>query len=150
MDRHVLHGRTVSQASGHAAWTTVLGALIIRQVKRLTSVAKRRSPTVAVCSGKDCARDEREQWRKLVGALDGHDVVTTPCMGLCNGPVATVMPPSGTPVVLRRIRTGRRRRALLGWLQDPGAPVPGELEVVHKEKKRAKALKVTERARRAA
>ncbi len=105
-------------------------------------------PVVAVCAGKDCARDQRKQFRLLVDALDGlpGGIVKTKCMGLCNGPVAVVGPCSESPVVVRRIRKRPGRDAFLRLVTDPEATGSTGLDLVRKPKKRAKAIAVARRA----
>ena len=72
-------------------------------------------PVVAVCSGSDCAKDERAAHKALLRGLrdeSGIDVVTTKCLKLCHGPVA-VLDVRGTPVVVDKLRKPKRRRAAI-------------------------------------
>lgn len=98
---------------------------------------------MAVCSGKDCARDERKAHRSLRSVLsdDGLDVVPTKCLGVCHGPVAVVVSPSGRAVVVEKLKKKGRQRALAdavrsGRLKRAAAAGP----VVRKSKRRKKAL----------
>lgn len=68
-----------------------------------------------LCVGSDCAADERSAHRKLREALCRQEVpvVDAPCLGVCHGPVAVVEPVGSSPVVVRRVRRGRARRAIV-------------------------------------
>ncbi|MEM9711838.1 MAG: hypothetical protein AAGA17_06420 [Actinomycetota bacterium] len=70
---------------------------------------------VVLCAGSDCAKDERRAFRKLREAVrqSGLDVVPSRCLGVCNGPVVVVDPVGERPVVLRRVRRGAARRAVI-------------------------------------
>lgn len=77
---------------------------------------------VAVCGGKVCAGERRTEHRALLASLREVDVVTTPCLGVCRGPVA-VLDPGGDAVVVEKVRKGKHRRALLDVLE--GRPERG-------------------------
>lgn len=94
---------------------------------------------VALCAGSDCAKDRRKDFRRLRAGLDGVDVVTTKCMGVCHGPVVVLGAQSETPVVVERIRSAKQVKALRR-LARRGGSVPDRLRVVTKPKKRRKAI----------
>ena len=74
-----------------------------------------RPLTVVLCSGSDCAKDERKAYRSLARQLDDADVefVCSPCLGVCHGPVAVVGDERGRAVVLQKIRSKARRKRLV-------------------------------------
>lgn len=67
--------------------------------------------TVFVCRGRECLRhpDRSDDLVEAVAAV-AH-VITTRCLGVCDGPVV-VVDDGGQPVVLRRIRSSKRRSQL--------------------------------------
>lgn len=102
---------------------------------------------LAVCAGKDCAKEERKRYRRVLDAMRGVDLVRTPCLGVCEGPVVVIHPLGDTPVVVQRVKKSHvaelRRHVEQGTTPSPSS----ELRLVTKPKKRAKAAA---RARRAA
>jgi len=73
-----------------------------------------------VCGAKSCRREEGydELHRDLAAVAD---VVTVRCLDVCAGPVVVVAPASDGPIVLRRMRTRKRRRDLVALVLAGGA-----------------------------
>lgn len=76
--------------------------------------AKRASDvklTAVLCSGSDCAKDERSAYRALRRCLDEADVgvVRSKCLDVCHGPVMVVADDDGSAVVIEKVRSKRRR-----------------------------------------
>lgn len=73
-----------------------------------------KRPTVVVCAGSDCAKDERANFKALLAALDGNaDVVKVKCLKVCHGPVAIYDDAKGSPVVIEKLRSNKTRDALV-------------------------------------
>ena len=102
-------------------------------------------PTVALCCGKDCVKDEgfaelREALRR------GCTVRETRCLGVCKGPMVILEPDSKKPRVLKRLRKGKHRRDLLALLFE-GEGMSARLQRrLAKGKKRRSALRKAKRA----
>ena len=102
---------------------------------------------VVLCSGSDCAKDERVAYRALRNDLVDAGVCfdKSKCLGVCKGPVVVVGDgPSAT--VLGGIRSPKARRAVVRACvaDDPAKVAKGTGALssrVVKKKKRAKALK---------
>ena len=81
---------------------------------------------VLVCVGSDCRKaDGHKALRARLGDVDGVDVRTVACQGICKGPVAGVEV-DGRLEWFKRIRGAKARRALLRLVQTRG-PLPGRL-----------------------
>lgn len=99
---------------------------------------------VVLCSGSDCAKDERKAYRALRSQLSDADLVVerSECLGVCHGPVAVLVDHAGRSVVVKRVRTDKQRKRLvaaasegrLGKARDAAPASPGD-------KKRKRALR---------
>ncbi|MEM7139972.1 MAG: hypothetical protein AAF548_03005 [Actinomycetota bacterium] len=104
---------------------------------------------VVLCSGSDCAKDERKAYRALAARLEssGVDVVRSTCLGVCHGPVVVAADAEGRAVVVGKIRSDRRRSEVaeaivagrLGRVRKAGV-------AVSKAKRRARAMRRAGRA----
>ena len=94
-------------------------------------------PTVAVCSGRDCRsspeHDALEQVLRPVA-----DVAAVRCLGVCHSPVVVVTG-GGSQQVFERVRTAKRRRALVEYVTRGGPPAKrlAKLAVTGKDKRKA-------------
>lgn len=70
---------------------------------------------VVLCSGSDCAKDERKAYRSLARRLNEVDaaVVRSRCLGVCHGPVVVVADQGGQSLVQQRIRSKKRQKRLV-------------------------------------
>ena len=93
---------------------------------------------MAICAGKDCRN--HEAYGALCDAVGGEGVVLQiKCLDHCRSPVVVLDPETDAPIVLERVRSGKKRRALVGLLRS-GAPLPEPLvksQVTGKPRKKA-------------
>ena len=100
-------------------------------------------PTI-LCSGSDCAKEERNAYRALWSCLHnvGASIVKSKCLDVCHGPVVVVADAEGRATVIEKIRTKERRKQLAEAIASgqPDEVVRGA-SVVAKGKRRSKALR---------
>ncbi len=96
-------------------------------------------PVVAVCAGKDCRKqDEHDGLRRSLAEI--ADVVDTPCLDVCKGPVVVVTPTAQQPQVFAKVRTKKERRHVLRLVAEGGEPTPTLRELAVSKKQRRAAL----------
>ena len=102
------------------------------------------SLTTILCSGSDCAKEERAAYRALSACLHdvGASIVKSKCLDVCHGPVVVVADAEGRATVIEKIRTKERRKQLAEAIASgqPDEVVRGA-SVVAKGKRRSKALR---------
>lgn len=106
--------------------------------------------SVVLCSGTDCAKDERKAFRSLVRRLDdaGVEMVQSRCLGVCSGPVAVVADDRGCAVVVKKVRSKTRRKRLASAITSGDLTGAAEAApLVDKPKRRDRALRRAGRAR---
>ena len=104
--------------------------------------------TTILCSGSDCAKEERKAYRALWSCLHGvgASIVKSKCLDVCHGPVVVVADADGRVIVIEKIRTRARREELADAIASgqPGKVAKAAL-VMPKGKRRSKALRKAER-----
>lgn len=102
------------------------------------------SLTTILCSGSDCAKEERAAYRALSACLHdvGASIVKSKCLDVCHGPVVVVADTEGRATVIEKIRTKERRKQLAEAIAS-GQPdkVARGASVVAKGKRHSKALR---------
>ncbi|MEM8704915.1 MAG: hypothetical protein AAGE98_00545 [Actinomycetota bacterium] len=102
------------------------------------------SLTTVLCSGSDCAKDERAAYRALASCLRDADVsvVTSKCLDVCHGPVVVVADDEGRAVVIEKIRSKARRHELAEAIASGRLRQASKTSgVLAKGKRRSKALR---------
>ena len=111
------------------------------QINKQCSAA---SLTTILCSGSDCAKEERAAYRALSACLHdvGASIVKSKCLDVCHGPVVVIADAEGRATVIEKIRTKERRKqlaeAIASGQTDNVARGPS---VVAKGKRHSKALR---------
>ena len=100
--------------------------------------------TTILCSGSDCAKEERAAYRALSACLHdvGASIVKSKCLDVCHGPVVVVTDADGRATVIEKIRTKERRKQLAEAIAS-GQPdkVARSASAVAKGKRHSKALR---------
>ncbi|MEM7286163.1 MAG: hypothetical protein AAF480_07415 [Actinomycetota bacterium] len=100
--------------------------------------------SVVLCSGSDCATDERKAYVALSRRLEAADVSATcsPCLGVCHGPVVVVSDDRHRAVVIEKLRSKSRHKRLIAAVASGRlSKVASAAPEVHKPKRRTRALR---------